>query len=197
MFVWSFKLNKRELIIAAAGMALFIILAAVLLVRGGAFRSRDSGAEQCAATPRERAEYLENLGWEIEETPLSVREVMIPQVFDGRFEEYSSLQSSQGFDIEKLRGSRVKLYTYRVTNYPVENQSMVAELLVRNGRIVGGDICQAGEDGLMQGFDPAQFGSVAAKIQIRAKAAAIDRTVPDAIPADSDALPEPDSDGEW
>lgn len=197
MFVWSFRMDKRELITAAAGIALFIILAAVLLVKGGAFSRKEPGARQCAATAEQRISFLEDLGWEIEKTPLSVREVIIPQVFDERLEEYSLLQSSQGYDFEKLRGCRVKVYTYRVTNYPVENVSMAAELLIRNGRVVGGDICQAGEDGLMQGFDPEQFGSVAAMIQIRAKAASIDRSVPDAIPADSEVLPEPDSEGEW
>ncbi len=196
MFVWSFRMNKRELIIAGAGMVIFILLAAALLARGGAFERKER-ADARAATAEQREAYLTGLGWEIERTPLSVREVKIPAGFDAEYAVYSGLQSEQGFDLQALRGERVKLYTYRVNNYPAENADMVANLLVKDGRVVGGDICQARAGGMTQGLDPAAYGSAASRLQREMAASAIDRSVPDAIPADSDAIPEPDSEGEW
>ena len=200
MFVWSFRMNKRELIIAAAGILIFAALSLILLFRGGAF-DREDGAEARTASARaytadDRAAYLTGFGWKIEETPLSVREVAIPRVFNAEFSEYSKLQSEQGFDFERLRGERVKLYTYRVTNYPAAGVTE-AELLIKDGRVVGGDISRKSMGGAVQGLDPALYGGAAAKLQREQAEAAIDRTVPDAIPADTDALPEPDSEGEW
>ena len=166
MFVWSFRMNKRELMIAAAGIVIFALLVFLLLARGGAFDSgkgRDTedrpasssavlaaSLSSSAADGEQRAAYIRSLGWEIEETPLSVREVVIPLEFDAEFAAYSELQSSQGFDLESLKGKRVKLYTYRVTNYPAGGDNAVANLLIRKGRVVGGDISQAREGGAVQ-----------------------------------------------
>lgn len=200
MFVWSFKMNKRELIIAAAGMVIFIVLALLLIARGGAFgggKEREEAVRASAGTASEREAYLTSLGWEIERTPLEVREIAIPAEFDEKMTEYAALQRSQGFDFEALSGERVRMYAYRVTNYPAADGRAVAELLVRGGKVVGGDIYPAAEKEAIQGLDPVKFGKAAADVQRRLAEKAIDRSVPDAIPADSDALPEPDSEGEW
>ena len=196
MVVWSFRMNKRELIIAGAGIVIFILLAISLLARGGAFEKRERDGVR-AATAEQREAYLADLGWEIDRAQMSVREIMIPEKFDAEYAAYSALQSEQGFDLAALRGERVKLYTYRVNNYPAENADMTANLLVKDGRVVGGDICQARAGGMTQGLDPAAYGSAASRLQREMAASAIDRSVPDAIPADSDAIPEPDSEGEW
>ena len=198
MFVWSFRMNRRELIITGVGLAIFVILAALLLVTADRRdRTTDDGVSLCAATAQERAEFLGSYGWQTESTPLSVREVVIPRSFDADFREYSELQKKQGFDLEALKGERVKLYSYRVTNYPIGREEVAANLLVKDGVIVGGDICPTSADGTAQGFDPELFGTEAAAIQLDRAAQTIDRSVPDYIPANSDALPEPDSDGEW
>ena len=126
-----------------------------------------------------------------------MREVKIPDSFDEEYQAYSELQAAQGFDMNGLKGERVRLYSYRVTNYPIGTEEVAANILVKDGMIVGGDICPTAADGTAQGFNPERFGSAAAAMQLERSAQAVDRSVPDVIPANSDALPEPDSDGEW
>ena len=67
--------------------------------------------------------------------------------------KYNDLQKSQGFDLEEYAGKTVERYTFRLNNYPEVKSEVFANVLVFNGKIIGGDICTAALDGFMQGFD--------------------------------------------
>ena len=56
------------------------------------------------------------------------------------------MQARQGFDLERLKGKRVKQVTYTVTNYP-DGTDVVADLLVYRGNVVAGDISSMKTDG--------------------------------------------------
>ena len=193
MFVWSLKTSKRELIIIGVGVLAFIITAVLLLASPGsrsASALADSGYTLSADGADERLAFLSQFGWQCDAEPVSVKEVIIPAKFNDVYEQYNQLQLRQGFDLQALSGRRVKLWTYRVTNYPGSTGDVVANLLVLDGRVVGGDISSTLLDGFMHGFDPNAFaGDTAAAQQT---AASIDRTVPDSIPADSEVPPEAD-----
>lgn len=75
----------------------------------------------------------------------TVREVIIPSDFDESYQSYADLQARQGFDMEKLKGKRVKQVVYTVTN--AEESDVLAELLIYRGKIVAGDICSMKTDG--------------------------------------------------
>jgi len=80
-------------------------------------------------------------------------EVRIPQHFGEVYTAYNELQRQQGYDLSRLRGQTVTHYTYRIANHPQgKEQTVVANLLVADGRIVGGDISSLALDGFMHGF---------------------------------------------
>lgn len=152
MFVFSFKMTKRIILMLCIGVLGITSLLSI------SFQSED--AQETAAkalsfkgeTDQERIAFLENFGWEVEETPLEIMEVIIPEEFDPVYEKYNTLQKEESFDLLKYRGKRVKRYTYTVVNYPEYKGPVVANILIYQGKIIGGDICSLDLDGFMHGF---------------------------------------------
>ena len=95
------------------------------------------------------------LGWEVDPESESEREVIIPETFDEIFESYNALQKKAGFDLEDYRGKTVKKYTYKILNYPsAEKDDIIkADLLVLDGRVIGGDIYSPRLDGFIMGLE--------------------------------------------
>ena len=54
-------------------------------------------------------------------------------------------------DLEPYHGKRVKCWSYRIDNYPGEDD-VLAHLYVYNDKIIGGDICSTKLDGFMHGL---------------------------------------------
>ena len=108
-----------------------------------------------AETTAERKAFLSQFGWKISEDPVEVSEVIIPENFDDGYTEYAEMNKAQGLDLELFRGMRAKRWTYTVLNYPgLENtQSVQANILVLDGRVIGGDICSLELGGFIRGFD--------------------------------------------
>lgn len=100
-----------------------------------------------AKTGEQRIAYLAQCGWEVDESTCVVQEVVIPSEFSGNYQAYAELQSRQGFDLESLKGKRVKQVTYTVTNWPDEKEGVAANLLIYKNRVVAGDITSMSADG--------------------------------------------------
>lgn len=101
-----------------------------------------------------RVEYLRSYGWEVEEEAESIEEIVIPEEFSDVFQKYNEIQKKQGFDLEKLKGQRVKRYTYIVTNYPNEPEHVRANLFICKEKVVAGDICSLKvQDGFLHGLE--------------------------------------------
>lgn len=108
-------------------------------------------AAKDASTNAGRIKYLRSFGWKVIENPVEVVELTIPQTFDVVYNRYNALQKKQGFDLERYRGSRVKRYTYQITNY--QGQPLArANLLVLNGTVIGGDVSTTAINGFMHGL---------------------------------------------
>ena len=99
-------------------------------------------------------DYVSSLGWEVSPEPDEVREIVIPSEFDEVYENYNELQLSQGYDLKQYAGERAKNWTFTVLNYPgYENEDFIKiNILVCNGRIIGGDVCSVELNGFMHGF---------------------------------------------
>ena len=193
MFVWSFRMSKRELIIIGIGAAAFIITALLLLLPSGGRETSalaDSGYTLEADGSAQRLDFLSQFGWQCDPEPVSVKEVVIPGKFNEVYTQYNELQKQQGFDLQQYSGRRAKLWTYTVTNYPGGVSDVVANLLIIDGKVIGGDISSTLLDGFMHGFDPAQFPAETAMAYLTASG--IERTVPDSIPTNSEIPPEED-----
>ncbi len=137
----SFHGKKRKLMFLAA-----VVLAAVVVffvctahASGGI-----PGAEN-----EDRIRFLHQCGWQVEEEPLSVREVTIPKTFSKVYQQYNALNQQAGFDLTKSAGKVCQQYVYHVTNY-AGNPDVRATLLVCQKRIIGGDLSTAALDGFMK-----------------------------------------------
>ena len=96
--------------------------------------------------------FLAQFGWEVAPTPTEQTTVAIPTQFDKVFGAYNEMQRAQGLDLSTYGGRTVQRYTYRVTNYEGHEGTVLANLLVFRGRVIGGDICSADQAGFLHGF---------------------------------------------
>lgn len=152
MFVYSIK-SKH---IKVALLVIFIVMTVISLV----ILSKDSqetgktGMTIKASTHEERMAFLSQYGWELDEEPVEVQEVIIPTEFDDTYTAYNEIQKAQGFDLTAYAGMRAKRWTYVVKNYAgYENKTCIhANVLVYDGLVIGGDICSIELDGFMHSF---------------------------------------------
>ena len=100
----------------------------------------------------DRIAFLSAFGWEVEAEPSESATVTIPREFDKVFAAYNELQRGQGLDLSEYGGRTVERYTYTVTNYPGYEGTVLANLLIYRGRVIGGDICSADASGFVQGL---------------------------------------------
>ena len=159
MFVYSVKASQIKL----GALVLAVVLAAgTLFYLSGRERpvNNDGGINLNAATAEERAAFLSQFGWEFDEEPTEVTEVIIPEEFDETYQNYNSVQMEQNLDLTPWKGKRVKRWTYNIKNYPgheLKPGTVQANLLVYEGVVIGGDVCSLEPMGFMQGFGfPAQ-----------------------------------------
>lgn len=157
MFVLSVKSDK------AIKIAVCVLLICALSI-GGIISvvkknvlpvSTSTGISMKCETAQERTAFFGQFGWEIDENPAMVKEVIIPEVFDETYEDYNDIQRQQNLDLEKYKGLRVKMWSYNILNYPgYENNIGIIRgtILVHNGIVIGGDICSNELGGFMHTF---------------------------------------------
>lgn len=156
MFVCSFKPRSlfKKLLCAAA------ILAAVLLIALTLHPFESSAPVQpaaqhdtCVPNGLAQVRFLQSYGWEVNEQPCEMVQVVIPETFGDVYENYNEIQKQQGFDLSRFRGKQVSRCSYEVLNYPGQKEYIRANLLIYNHEVIGGDICSIyAENGFMHGF---------------------------------------------
>ena len=101
-------------------------------------------------TNADRVAFLEGYGWIVSQEPAAVEDIRLPDTFDASYDEYLSLQKSQGFDLSQYAGKTVKRYTYQVSNYPGLQENIWASLLLYKKEVIGGEIYSNEGDGFIQ-----------------------------------------------
>lgn len=152
MNIYTFKLTRKTALAALLIVAALIVLI-ILLVP-----DKERSGAQTAATGQVRTEadciaYIQSLGYVVSETPVSSRQVTIPETFDDVYAQYNALQQTCGFDLTDYKGKRVTLRTFSVTNYPNETDVML-DLLICKSQVIGGAVYTAAIDGFMHGLKP-------------------------------------------
>lgn len=153
MIVISVKVRKKQLLWTAAGLA--AVLAAVIWAAAGMRGAVATGgkAGALAETEDQRRAFLASCGWELAADPVEIRQVTIPDTFNEVYTAYNELQQKQGMDLSRYRGKTVKRWTYEITNYPDAGEERVyADLLVYQGRIIGGSVGTRTASGFMHGW---------------------------------------------
>ena len=152
VFVFSVKSSKLK--IALTAFAAVLAAAAIVLLINRAVK--DNSISLKASNASERTAFLSQFGWEIEEDPVEVAEVIIPAEFDRGYEKYNEIQKAQNLDLTPYAGKRAKRWTYSIKNYPGyegADGTVQANILVYEGAVIGGDVCSTELNGFMQGFD--------------------------------------------
>lgn len=152
MFVLLMRMPKKKWAILSFVLLVFCV-AAVCLFSGDRTVSTAGKASVSGETNEERISYLESFGWQVEPEPCEIVEVQIPTVFNDVYEQYNDIQRKQSFDLKQYAGQRVKRFCYIVTNYPNYPNDIRANLLISEGKIIGGDICSLSEPGFIHEFN--------------------------------------------
>lgn len=155
MFIVTAKVRKGKLALGVLGVA--VVCAAAVAVTGW-LGGRTTAASATVPSPKgvktaeDRVAYLEGYGWLVNTTPIAVEELLIPEEFDASYDEYLALQSSQGFDLTKYQGKRVKRYAYEIQNYPTGETGVQAGILIYKNTVIGGEVLSAQLNGFLHGL---------------------------------------------
>lgn len=148
------SIKKFKYYINAALVSLMLIFLIALIVG----RAHTPAASKTISSERGYIDiyrdFLYSFGWDTDETPVEISQVLIPSEFNETYNQYNDIQLSQGFDLTLYKGEAAVKYVFTVKNYPgLQGDSSVrATLLTFNGNIIGGDICSVRMDGFMHGF---------------------------------------------
>ena len=156
MFVYSMRAGTIKLV-GIICVALTVLITLIAFVPTYSAPATDADAEVSYRYDKVKNEadvidFLSQFGWEVESEPVEQTTVTIPAEFDRIFAAYNELQREQGLDLSGYGGKTVQRYTYRVTNYPGQAGTVFANLLVSRGRVIGGDLCSAEQNGFLHGF---------------------------------------------
>ncbi len=143
MGIYTFKLRWKDL-----SAILSLAAAFALCLIGGQMETGAVPVSVSAPTEAEQTAYLQGLGWEVSGGP-GVEQVALPEVFGPEYEGYLALQAEGGFDLAAYAGRTVIRYSYPIANYPTGEAGVLADLLVLDGEIVGGELRSSSLDGFM------------------------------------------------
>lgn len=151
MNIYTIRLSKK-LMFTAGGILIALILALVLLLSGG-----DAAPTASMGTLKnkgDQVEYLESLGYTVDQGSMVSKKVTIPKTFDDVYLTYNKMQQDCGFDLVDYAGKTVRLVTYSITNYPT-GEEVLADLLLAGDKLIGGAVYTTAIDGFMHGLRPA------------------------------------------
>ncbi len=152
MNIYTIRLSKKLLLIAGGILAAIVILLALLL--SGGDTAPTAASIDNIKDKADQVEYLESLGYTVDQGSRTSKKVTIPQSFDDVYLTYNTMQQECGFDLLHYTGKKVELVTYAITNYPTGEEVLVDLLLYRD-TLIGGAVYTTAIDGFMHGLRPA------------------------------------------
>lgn len=161
MFVFSVKAGKTKIALCFGVIISIIIISLFIFNPVNSYESKTAQVASIrfntdANDNNEIIKFLSQFGWQTSSEPISTKDISIPTVFNDTYEKYNQIQKSQGMDLKKYMGKLCKQYTYDITNYEGCDQNVRANVLVIDGKVIGGDISSTNLDGFMHGFEKPQ-----------------------------------------
>lgn len=107
--------------------------------------------ERNGETNQNRVDYLNSIGCEINKDDYSRKDIVIPYDFSLVYENYNKVQKEAGYDLSLYKGEKCCVYSFDVIRFKDFNteSNAKANLIVYNGRIIGGDVSSSALDGKM------------------------------------------------
>lgn len=152
MFIFTARVTKEKLVIALLALAA-VIVALVLLFGGSSETTTETIAPANVSTNDGRLEFISSYGWEVNTTPLETTEVKVPEDNSEVFDRYNELQKSQGYDLSKFAGKKLKKVTYEVLNHPSGETGVKLTLFINKKEVVGGDVSSGRQGGFMHSLE--------------------------------------------
>ena len=160
MFVLSFSSSgfKKVLICVAAGR-LVIGLCGVVLYNcfstSDGLENKNLSVNNSATDISDILQFISNFGYTVKNEPDEIKEVVITSEFYDVYENYNAIQKKQGYDLREYAGRRVKRWTFTITDYPgyEKEEYIKINVLICDGKVIGGDVCSLKLDGFMHGFE--------------------------------------------
>lgn len=141
MFIVTAKVPRKKLLAGSVTVLCCCLAVAAALILTADREAVTTSTEASGIRSNEdRIAYLNELGWQVSETPAMTEELLIPEAFDESYDSYLALQAQQGFDLTKYTGKRVKRYTYDITNYSDSQAGVQAALLIYRNKVIGGQL---------------------------------------------------------
>ncbi len=157
MFIYTVKASRLKFFaLLLCSVAVLLVLYAVLPKTPALDTTVGNYSYTHAETNDDRIAFLSSLGYAVESSPSEVTKTVVPNTFDSVYEKYNEIQKSQGLNLSPYKGKTLTRYTYKINNYPADNSKAVANLLIYNGKIVGGDVCSVDGEGFLHGFEKEQ-----------------------------------------
>ena len=92
MFVYSIK--SKHIKVALLLIFVIVTVISLFILSQDSQETGKNGMSIKASTHEERMAFLSQYGWEIDEEPVSVQEVIIPSEFDDTYTAYNEIQKA-------------------------------------------------------------------------------------------------------
>lgn len=159
MFVLSFSSTKvKKIFLGLAIVVGFVSVALVVLYncfgQSSELNNKNLSVNNSATDISDILQFISNFDYSVKNEPDEIKEVVIPKEFNDVYENYNEIQKKQGYDLRKYSGRRVKRWTFTITNYPgyEKEEYIKINILICDGKVIGGDVCSLKLDGFMHGF---------------------------------------------
>lgn len=158
MFIVSVKSSKLIKYFVLLLVAVFALIGSIVNVSTQSSKpvSKIGNINMRVETDEQRLAFFSQFGWQVNETPVEIKEIVVPTEFDDTYTEYNDLQKQQNLNLEKYKGVRVKSFSYEVLNYPgyTDKPGVIrANILVYDNTVIAGDICSIELNGFMHTFN--------------------------------------------
>ena len=130
------------------GLVALLAVILLCLLLGGEFYAVGNIKEN-GKTNSQRVDFIKSLGLSPQEECIASKEIVIPERFGEVYINYNALQSEAGYNLEPYKGSDATVFTYSVETPKGYTGETVVNLIVYNGRIIGGDISSRVFNGFM------------------------------------------------
>lgn len=155
MLKFDFTSSLKKNIILSF-FALFALSCTFLLMIGSSYHTANPpqtllDIDNNGQSQYERLRFLTSLGYTVNASSEENESVQIPMEFNDVYNEYNKIQKKIGTDLYCYRGVECTRFTYAINGGEFR-----ANLLVYNGRIIGGDICTVALGGEMKALEQQQ-----------------------------------------
>lgn len=139
-------LLKTYIILGRRFLALVFLLLVLFVLIFYQFSS-SKVSDKNGDTHKKRIDYINSLNYEVNEETVTSEQIIIPYVFSNVYNNYNVLQNKAGYNLLEYKGKTITKYCYEISNLGKENYYL--NLLVFDGKIIGGDICSTSIKGEM------------------------------------------------